>query len=1009
MAAAAKGSGSSPKPSNSKTTSATPATSTSSSAAASTASTPEPSTAALPDPKTDLSAYLLKLQSALQPLTRNAAFIPAHGDLAFHRSMDRKLSNKLDSESDRILSSVSQLASWIASDPRAPKIPLSKQASSSSNSARKQKQSVNLDLDMADVTTTESFASNLGELVDHLLESADTCLDEFTGKLAPRKMASAADDTAATLSGNGDNTASGRMQAMAAVQNGKSLPKTGPLPSWVLNAPIALPQKQFTTKADNSVDTLWKPNLKYGKPNAKVPLGHANPPRLGADGQPLPRGPRRGMYCAEGDPLDNPYYHEIMHTDPPTHALSKPDAHAKDNPPPPLNEKDPSISTDACPFQWVSTKQQIEQLRDHLDEDRVKEIAIDLEHHSYRTYQGIVCLMQLSTRWGDWIIDTLSDDVRQHAELLNSSFTHPDKVKVLHGANHDVLWLQRDLGLYLVNLFDTYHATNVLMFPSHGLNYLMARYCNFDADKRYQLADWRIRPLPKEMLYYARSDTHTLLYIYDNLRHELMESGGVDAIREVFVRSRDVATATYAKEEWDGEGETREGWRSVWRKWGGEAAVGTEERQELAQMKKEERLVRALHRWRDGVAREEDESPRYVLGANNLMMLAARAPLTREGVLACVPPNATGLKKRVAELVGLIKGEVEEWQKDQEVRREENRQRLSEKLLNGEGGEDMDVGEAVARDAPGEGDKQQQDAAVKSEIKNLPSISAISHVAATLPQVDASIWSEGNSASKSTAAAASSSRFGGAVRSFASNLFGRSNSAAPPTTTASASNLTLSSTSSKLFGTPARANGNADSTAQIDAIKTGFIGQVGGLFGSSVPSIAEDEVDDIDVRSVSQTERSAPSTPSNAVTNIQPLTADSQAEEMDDDSSASEKEDFIVVSNTKPKKTQSNTPSSKKELKKKRKVESAGQTDSNSSTPAKKRKGKFEGEFDFASTPDAFQTPVVEKKAQQPKGKDAGGGKKKKEEGGKKNKDGEGVFRQPRDRARRKTGMGSTM
>jgi len=28
----------------------------------------------------------------------------------------------------------------------------------------------------------------------------------------------------------------------------------------------------------------------------------------------------------------------------------------------------------------------------------------------------------------------------------------------MHGADHDVLWLQRDFGLYLVNLFDTGQA-----------------------------------------------------------------------------------------------------------------------------------------------------------------------------------------------------------------------------------------------------------------------------------------------------------------------------------------------------------------------------------------------------------------------------------------------------------------------------------------------------------------------------------------------------------------------
>ena len=101
--------------------------------------------------------------------------------------MDRKLAKKLDSASDRLLETISQLASWIASGPKAPKIPLAKNAAASSS--KKLKSKVDLDLDLADVTTNESFASNLGELVDHLMESADTCLDEYTGKLAPRNVA----------------------------------------------------------------------------------------------------------------------------------------------------------------------------------------------------------------------------------------------------------------------------------------------------------------------------------------------------------------------------------------------------------------------------------------------------------------------------------------------------------------------------------------------------------------------------------------------------------------------------------------------------------------------------------------------------------------------------------------------------------------------------------------------------------------------------------------------------
>lgn len=110
-------------------------------------------------------------------------------------------------------------------------------------------------------------------------------------------------------------------------------------------------------------------------------------------------------------------------------------------------------------------------MQDHLLEDSVIEIAVDLEHHSYRTYQGITCLMQVSTRVRDFIIDTIK--LRQHlGKALRGIFADPNKVKVLHGSDYDVEWLQKDFGLYLVNLFDTGQAARVLGLKSFGLAYL---------------------------------------------------------------------------------------------------------------------------------------------------------------------------------------------------------------------------------------------------------------------------------------------------------------------------------------------------------------------------------------------------------------------------------------------------------------------------------------------------------------------------------------------------------
>lgn len=57
----------------------------------------------------------------------------------------------------------------------------------------------------------------------------------------------------------------------------------------------------------------------------------------------------------------------------------------------------------------------------------------------------------------------------------------------------DIIWLQRDLGLYVVGLFDTYDASKALNFSGHSLAFLLKKYVNFDADKKYQLADWRQR------------------------------------------------------------------------------------------------------------------------------------------------------------------------------------------------------------------------------------------------------------------------------------------------------------------------------------------------------------------------------------------------------------------------------------------------------------------------------------------------------------------------------------
>ncbi|EAK88196.1 RRPp/PMC2 like exosome 3'-5' exoribonuclease subunit with an RNAseD domain and an HRDc domain [Cryptosporidium parvum Iowa II] len=148
-------------------------------------------------------------------------------------------------------------------------------------------------------------------------------------------------------------------------------------------------------------------------------------------------------------------------------------------------------------------------------------LAIDVEHHSNQSYKGFVSLIQLSTRTHDYIIDPFN--LFNEIQMLNELTANPKILKVLHGSDYDIIWLQRDFSVYIVNMFDTGQAARILNTPGgYSLKNLLSIYCSLDIDKRFQLADWRERPLSNELIEYARGDTHYLLYIYDIMKNLLL-------------------------------------------------------------------------------------------------------------------------------------------------------------------------------------------------------------------------------------------------------------------------------------------------------------------------------------------------------------------------------------------------------------------------------------------------------------------------------------------------------
>lgn len=162
-------------------------------------------------------------------------------------------------------------------------------------------------------------------------------------------------------------------------------------------AHIPKPQLKFTKKPVN-VDggSPWRPHLPH-KYNARVPLGYnyADPD----GGQPITTA--------------HPYQHEIRNIAYPTRMFVAA---------PPMSPR----SFDETPFSWVAAPADFAGMLEKLR--GAKEIAVDLEHHGYRSWSGFLCLMQISTREEDFVVDTLV--LREELQELNEVFTNPDVVKV---------------------------------------------------------------------------------------------------------------------------------------------------------------------------------------------------------------------------------------------------------------------------------------------------------------------------------------------------------------------------------------------------------------------------------------------------------------------------------------------------------------------------------------------------------------------------------------------------
>ena len=393
------------------------------------------------------STYLDDLFKKLTAMTKMSNGLPTKsGDFDFYASFP-EFRASLDETGDGILELLQHLYSLIATADISSPLDLSS---------------------LGDLTDEDNF-EQMSDVLDLLMESVDASIDDAQGIDRTSMQQFVAKNELNAASSSSSSSSSSSLTALSS------------------STVSTKPQLLFQWNIDNSRESRFRPRiLSVGKtkPNAISALDRSSP-KSSNNRERLPSAIRnvveshaRESLGADVDKMEteagnysHPYQIEIT-------SLSRSDWQYKSPATGPTMYK--GLKKTACT--WVDTNDTLQQMCTHLNQ--YTEYAIDLEHHHYRSFQGFLCLMQISTRDADYLIDTIA--LRNELHVLNEYFTDPERVKVLHGADRDVLWLQRDLGLYIVNMFDTGQASRVLNYSSKSLSYLLKVHCNVQAQKQYQ-------------------------------------------------------------------------------------------------------------------------------------------------------------------------------------------------------------------------------------------------------------------------------------------------------------------------------------------------------------------------------------------------------------------------------------------------------------------------------------------------------------------------------------------
>lgn len=230
-----------------------------------------------------------------------------------------------------------------------------------------------------------------------------------------------------------------------------------------------------------------------------------------------------------------------------------------------------------------------------------KAFGIDTEFMREKTYRARLCLVQIATREGIYLIDPLDGfDLAPIGELL----ADPDIDVVVHAGRQDFEIFYEAFGSLPQRVFDIQIAAG---FSGYGASLpygrLVEAVTGTQLTKGESYTDWCKRPLTSAQLRYAADDVRYLLVISDVLRDKLRVAGRLEWAEGEMAYLEDRSLYEVNLDE-------------VWKRVSGRGTLSG----------KQMGILRELAKWREEVAISRDIPRGWVIKDQSLIEIARRAP-----------------------------------------------------------------------------------------------------------------------------------------------------------------------------------------------------------------------------------------------------------------------------------------------------------------------------------------------------------------------------------------------